>query len=101
MLRFRADTQNVVFWDPNIKNYVLYLRGWNVDVEGNWKNRLRRVVRMTTKDLSQPIPITPSAKGKDPANSKSMARIVSDEIGGENAGGHRRRRQRPAQQRCL
>ena len=75
LLPFRADTQNVVLWDPNLQSYVLYLRGWNVDVEGNWKNRMRRVMRTTAKDLSKPIPIHPTPRGNGPRSPQEPAAI--------------------------
>ena len=53
-LPFVADSQNVVFWDPNLSEYVFYLRGWPKDKKGE---RKRTVVRMSTADITSPSPI--------------------------------------------
>ncbi|MFC1718983.1 hypothetical protein ACFL6S_35355 [Candidatus Poribacteria bacterium] len=47
-LPFVADSQNVIFWEPGLNEYVLYLRGWTIHP------RRRTVVRMTTPDLTSP-----------------------------------------------
>jgi len=76
ILTFRADTQNVTFWDEQLGQYVLYLRGW--DVAEDWQGRLRKVVRLTLDSLSKPAGIRPSGRGDDPRH-PSLPRI-SDEI---------------------
>lgn len=57
LMNFKADTQNITFWDVNINKYVTYLRGWTVD-EQVWQNRRRQIVRLTADDLSKPLSIT-------------------------------------------
>ncbi len=77
LLPFRADTQNNVFWDSRINKYVLYLRGWNV--EGEWSDRLRKVVRLELNSLDSPTGVQPSGKGDNPDKPDDLPRIV-DEI---------------------
>ena len=77
LLPFRADTQNVTFWDERLKCYVLYLRGW--DVGEVWNARLRKVVRLTLNDLSKPADIKTSGRGVNPTRASDMPRI-DDEI---------------------
>lgn len=76
LLPFRADTQNVTLYDPQLGKYVLYLRGW--DVKGRWEDRLRKVVRLTLDNLATPAPIRPSGNGDSP-HDPALPRIV-DEI---------------------
>ncbi len=77
LLPFRADTQNVVFWDESRDRYALYLRGW--DVGGAWTDRLRKVVRLELPSLAEPAGVVPSGLGANPGNPKDLPRIV-DEI---------------------
>lgn len=76
LLPFRADTQNVVFWDAREGAYVLYLRGWVLAEK--WEQRLRKVVRLTATSLSSPLPIARSGKGDNPTNPKDLPRIVDE-----------------------
>jgi len=73
LLPFRADTQNVVFWDEPHGCYVLYLRGWNVGQD--WNARLRKVVRLTLADLSKPVAIKSSGSGVNPTKPRDLPRI--------------------------
>ena len=77
LLPFRADTQNIAFWDERVGRYVLYLRGW--DVGEAWRERLRKVVRLELDSLARPAEIKPSGRGDNPENAKDRPRIV-DEI---------------------
>jgi len=61
LMNFKADTQNVTFWDANIEKYVVYLRGWTVD-EQVWQNKRRQIVRLTSESLSKPLPVVPVTK---------------------------------------
>lgn len=76
LLPFRADTQNVTFWDERLKTYVLYLRAW--DMAPGWDNRLRVVARLTADDLSAPLPVVPSGRGDNPRNPKDRPRIAGE-----------------------
>lgn len=76
LLAFRADTQNVVFWDERIQRYALYLRGW--DLADRWENRLRKVVRLEADDLSGPIALARSGKGDNPTRPEDLPRIVDE-----------------------
>jgi hypothetical protein len=60
LLHFRADTQNVTFWDERLGCYVLYLRAW--DMAKDWHDRKRKVVRATVPTLTTPLPIKPADK---------------------------------------
>ena len=72
LMPFRADTQNVTFWDEREGKYVMYLRGW--DVQGkSWQSRLRKVVRLTADRLDAPLPVVPSGAEKGP-----LPRIVNE-----------------------
>lgn len=67
LLHFGADTQNVTFWDERLGKYVLYLRGWYRGAD-RWK--YRRIVRVETPSLTQPLPQEPTGQslrlwGKD------------------------------------
>jgi hypothetical protein len=77
LLPFRADTQNITFWDDRVGRYVLYLRGW--DVGSEWRQRLRKVVRLELDTLARPAGITPSGRGANPENPRDRPRIA-DEI---------------------
>lgn len=57
ILKFVVDTQTATFWDHNLREYVLYTRGW---IKGEGKNKFRKVVRLTTKDLRMPFAAGPS-----------------------------------------
>lgn len=57
LIQAGSDTQNVVWWDERLKEYVLILRGWNPD-----PNR-RKVVRLTTKSLTTPLAVKPTRRG--------------------------------------
>ena len=76
LLPFRADTQNVVFWDEQQGAYTLYLRGWTL--ADRWENRLRKVVRHAAGSLSAPLPVTRSGKGDNPTNPSDLPRIVDE-----------------------
>ncbi len=77
LLPFRADTQNIAFWDERVGRYVLYLRAW--DVGGEWRDRLRKVVRLELETLARPADVRPSGRGANPENPRDRPRIV-DEI---------------------
>jgi len=76
LLPFRADTQNVVFWDDRIAAYALYLRGW--DLAERWEDRLRKVVRFTAPGLAEPLPVKRSGKGDNPTRREDLPRIVDE-----------------------
>jgi hypothetical protein len=76
LLPFRADTQNVVFWDEHYRRYALYLRGW--DLADKWENRLRKVVRLTADRLDAPLPLERSGKGDNPERKSDLPRIVDE-----------------------
>ena len=57
VLQAGSDTQNVVWGDERLKEYVVILRGWNPN-----PNR-RKVVRLTTKSLTTPMAIKPTRRG--------------------------------------
>lgn len=76
LLDFRADTQNVGFWDARIGRYVLYLRGWKL--ADRWENRLRRVVRLTATTLAEPIRLARSGRGDNPTRPDDLPRIVDE-----------------------
>jgi hypothetical protein len=57
LFRAGSDTQNVTFWDEQLKTYVLYLRGWNPS-----PNR-RKVVRATLPTLKEPAKVAPTGRG--------------------------------------
>lgn len=61
LIRFKADTQNITFWDASIKKYAIYLRGWTVD-EQVWQNKRRQINRLTADKLSEPLPVEPVTK---------------------------------------
>jgi hypothetical protein len=77
LLPFRADTQNITFWDERVGRYVIYLRGW--DVGDDWRQRLRKVVRLELDTLAKPAGIVPSGRGTNPENARDRPRIA-DEI---------------------
>jgi hypothetical protein len=60
LLPFEGDSQNVTLWDEPLGKYVLFLRGWD---RQDARNQWRRVVRLETDRLDQPLPIVPSGKG--------------------------------------
>ena len=76
LLPFRADTQNVVYWDEDAARYVLYLRAW--DMAPGWNNRLRVVGRLTATSLDAPLPVVPSGRGNNPGNPKDRPRIAGE-----------------------
>ncbi len=51
LVRFGADSQAVLFWDPPANAYALYLRSWDQRAD---KDRYRGVVRVDLKDLTTP-----------------------------------------------
>ncbi len=57
LLPFNADSQAMMFWDPNAKKYVCYLRGNDGDAPGS---RGRKVVRGETTDPMKPWPYKPT-----------------------------------------
>ncbi len=77
LLPFRADTQNIAFWDERVGRYVLYLRGW--DVGADWLQRVRKVVRLELDTLVKPASVVPSGRGSNPENARDRPRIA-DEI---------------------
>jgi hypothetical protein len=77
LLNFRSDTQNVTFWDERLRQYVLYLRGW--DVGADWNTRKRKVVRLALDDLAKPAGIVTSGKGVNPTRASDLPRF-DDEI---------------------
>lgn len=52
-----SDTQNVVWWDERLQEYVLILRAWNPN-----PNR-RKVSRLTLPDLTQPTGLKSTGRG--------------------------------------
>lgn len=67
LIHFGADTQNVTFWDNRLGKYVMYLRGW---YRGTDRLKYRRIVRVETPSLTQPLPQEPTEQsmrlwGKD------------------------------------
>ncbi|MDF2651203.1 MAG: hypothetical protein K0Q73_7008 [Paenibacillus sp.] len=58
LLRYRFDTQNIVFWDKSINKYVCYLRGWesphkDIAAQDMITSASRTVVRMEVNDFSE------------------------------------------------
>jgi hypothetical protein len=47
---FIPDSQHAAFWDARLKQYVIYLRAWDV------KQRKREVCRIAVDDIDQPWP---------------------------------------------
>jgi hypothetical protein len=76
LLPFRADTQNVVFWDEREGAYALYLRGWTL--ADRWENRLRKVVRYTAASLASPLSVARSGQGDNPGNKNDLPRIIDE-----------------------
>jgi hypothetical protein len=76
LLPFRADTQNVTFWDQQRQAYVLYLRSW--DISPGFALRLRTVSWLELPTLAAPAPVTPGGRGNDPARPSSLPRIVDE-----------------------
>lgn len=57
LIQAGSDTQNVVWWDERLGEYVLIVRGWNTN-----PNR-RKVSRLTLPSLTQPTDLKPSGRG--------------------------------------
>lgn len=72
LLPFPSDTQNVSFWDPNLNQYVLYLRGWTAE----WYRNVKRVALPT---LDRPSGIAATGRGR-PAGAKDKAHYLLDEL---------------------
>lgn len=52
-----SDTQNVVWWDARLNQYVVIMRSWSTN-----PNR-RQVSRLTTPSLTTPLPLKPAGRG--------------------------------------
>jgi hypothetical protein len=74
LIRFTSDTQNVSFWDNNLKKYVLYLRGWDLNP------RRRKVVRLTVDGLDASLPIAANPNDFHPRNDPKAPPFISDEV---------------------
>jgi hypothetical protein len=57
LLAAGSDTQNVVWWDENLRQYVVIMRGWNIEP------KRRKVVRLTLPSLKEPAPVKPLGTG--------------------------------------
>ena len=71
-LPFVADSQNVVFWDPNLNEYALYFRGWTAGT------RRRTVVRMMASDLASPPPIRPAGNAGHFSSDSKLPHITTE-----------------------
>jgi hypothetical protein len=75
LLKFTSDTQNVTFWDEQLKKYVIYLRGWDT-----LPNKRRKVVRLAVANLDGPVPIIASDNGFYPGNNPKNMPFIHDEL---------------------
>lgn len=57
LIQAGSDTQNVVWWDAARKEYVVIIRGWNVNP------KRRKVVRLGLPSLTEPVAVKPARRG--------------------------------------
>ena len=57
LIQAGSDTQNVVWWDDRLKEYVVIMRGWTANP------RRRKVIRLTVPSLKQTIELKPAQRG--------------------------------------
>lgn len=57
LIKSGSDTQNVVWWDENRKEYVVILRSWNINLSR------RKVSRISLPDLTTPFATVPAQTG--------------------------------------
>lgn len=57
LIKAGSDTQNVVWWDENRKEYVVILRGWNINPTR------RKVTRISLPNLTTPFATIPDRTG--------------------------------------
>lgn len=65
-----SDTQNVVWWDERLGEYVLIVRGWT-------KDGFRKVNRLTLPNLTTPAAVKPDGSGRGRYFNQEIPTILS------------------------